>query len=476
MKSTIMEDFPKQHEPRLEQEKALREFEIKYPHYDVFVINAPTATGKTDMDVTIARHIHKKYNHKSTIITPTKVLVKQLIDEFPRMATLKSKADYNCKSATTEIGPKGGETVKPCGACAVCKQRLKDNRRIRVMPYSVVNYWIYYSYKLYNNTLIADESHNILELLKDIGAKKFWQSQEGFPEDVETYGDVLGWAEAEMEYRPTKKLKTLISELKTHQPSTTLQVTYEKRYGTPEHCMKLLPLDARHMPPTMWPHNKVKKIVLLSATIGPQDIYDLGLDGRRVCYINCDSPIPPKNRPVLYTPIGDMSRAHQKESIPLIAKEISRLEGVEDGKGLIHCTYAVARELRTLLKGRRYLFHTKQNKDRQYETFLKSDNGIFIASGMHEGIDLVGSSGRWQVITQVPYPSLADPAVSTRLETDPDWYAWSSIKALLQASGRICRTPTDYGKTIILDNQFKRLYTKNKDMFPQWYKDAVRGI
>lgn len=474
--TNIMECYPTHHNPRPEQTKALVEFQIKYPHYDVFVINAPTATGKTDMEITIARWISKQFKHKSTIIAPTKVLVQQILEEYPKMVTLKSKLDYPCDCPTVEEGPRGGITETPCGKCPNCKERILANRKIRVVPYSVVNYWIYYSYKLFNHTLIADEAHNILELLKDIGAKKFWRSQEEFPEDIETYGDVLGWAELEFDHRPTKKLQTLISELKAHQPSTTLQVAYEPRFGKPDHVLKLLPLDARHMPPTMWPDKKVKKIVLLSATIGPQDIYDLGLDLKRVCYINCDSPIPAENRQIIYNPIASMARGQKKESTKLLATKIEQLAEANPEKGLIHATYEVARELRKHLVSKRFIFHTKENKEQQFESFKFSRDAIFVASGMYEGIDLAYDLGRWQVITQVPYPSLEDPATATRLRDDPDWYAWQAIKSILQESGRICRTPTDTGTTYILDSQFERLYSKNNHMFPEWYKEAVVGV
>ena len=61
-----------------------------------------------------------------------------------------------------------------------------------------------------------------------------------------------------------------------------------------------------------------------------------------------------------------------------------------------------------------------------------------------------------------------------KAEKDPEWYDWQAIKAILQACGRVCRTPTDRGVTYIFDQKFRRLYTEREYLFPNWFKDSVR--
>ena len=51
--------------------------------------------------------------------------------------------------------------------------------------------------------------------------------------------------------------------------------------------------------------------------------------------------------------------------------------------------------------------------------------------------------------------------------------SWETVKKLLQASGRIVRGVQDQGTTFILDSSFARLYGEARDMFPQWYLDAL---
>ena len=95
---------------------------------------------------------------------------------------------------------------------------------------------------------------------------------------------------------------------------------------------------------------------------------------------------------------------------------------------------------------------------------------------MYEGIDLPYDAGRWQILAKVPYPSLADPAIKYMASIDEEYYAWETIKTVLQACGRICRTPEDYGVTYIFDKSFERLYNQNNELWPLWFQNSVQGI
>jgi Rad3-related DNA helicase len=122
----------------------------------------------------------------------------------------------------------------------------------------------------------------------------------------------------------------------------------------------------------------------------------------------------------------------------------------------------------------RLIWHDRHDTRDKYREFRdRTDNCVLVACGLHEGIDIADDFGRWQVITKVPYPSLADAAVSVRAQLDPEGYQWATIKTILQASGRICRHPTDFGVTIITDNAFETLYQRNRHLFPQWFSQAL---
>jgi Rad3-related DNA helicase len=141
----------------------------------------------------------------------------------------------------------------------------------------------------------------------------------------------------------------------------------------------------------------------------------------------------------------------------------------------------VAARLRRLLRHDRLIWHSRDrdNKQEQYQEFRNSpwyDNKVFLASGLNEGVDLKGNAGRWQVITQVPYPDQTDPGIRAKMELDPDWYAWQAVRTMRQTFGRICRAPNDYGETFIYDKQFKELYRRTQDMWAYHEKLAFSGL
>jgi len=96
-----------------------------------------------------------------------------------------------------------------------------------------------------------------------------------------------------------------------------------------------------------------------------------------------------------------------------------------------------------------------------------------VASGMYEGVDLAQDLGRWQLICQVPYPSLADALTVAKSRINPNGYKRRAIRQLEQASGRISRGPDDFGATVILDEQFAGLYSHTREQFEPWFKEAV---
>jgi hypothetical protein len=327
--------------------------------------------------------------------------------------------------------------------------------------------------------MIVDEAHNLINLVREISAKKIWRHLYGYPAELRNYAELLEWANDARFSIPQenrrKLAEALYQELSSGKPRFLVEKAEEPYHGAVRDCLKLLPIDVRNQPPLLWPSGKVKKIILLSATMGPKDVEQLGLDARRVAYISADSPIPAVQRPVVLDAVGNMSLHHQDSNLIKMADTIKEImAGRAGSKGFIHAPYSLAEKLWPLLQDeKRLIFHNRDNKMSQYQLFRDTENTVMLASGLYEGIDLPEDLGRWQLILKIPYPSLGEPAVRYLAQQDPKWYKWEAVKQVLQASGRICRGPEDYGETIILDESFRRLYTENSDLFPGWYRDSV---
>jgi len=455
--------------PSTIQAELLIELEKQWDFYDVFSIIAPTAFGKTRVAHAIA-----DWSNSATITVPNNILLDQYKDNFPDSSILYKRASYKCKTYPQRSCEETHKKLKRCCGGGECNY-LNAVKRAKQSPLNIVNYYTYLVHKLYSKTLIVDEAHLLLQTLQEFATKRIWKKTYGWPSSIQTLADIAGWLETVANL--DKKLQKLHKEILATNPCTLVRRDVDWLRGQEEEVLKLIPLDTKNEPPIFWPPSKVKKIVLLSATLGKPDIESLGLSKKRVLFLECPSPIPVENRPIIYHKIANMSHRYQTESLPKIAKYIQYLLNEHPDKGMIHTPYSVAGKLKKYLEHEdRLVWHDRENKVGIVEDFIDSDpeeGQVLVGSGLYEGLDLVDDTARWQVITKVPYPSLYDPAIRSKLEQDEAWYAWATIRPLLQASGRICRGPQDYGVTYILDTAFSKLYNTHKELFPDWWTSAL---
>lgn len=494
--TSIMDFFPNKLKPRDVQKNALLMLEEKWDKANIFVVNLPVASGKSAIAMTLAH-----WKKHASIITPTKLLVNQYHEEYKYVHVLRAKSDYWCDVFKCSVSkrPQSKKTGKLCKkdmGCGGCASYLRDLRKARVMPYLLSNYYIYLSHKLYRDTLIVDEAHTLIDMLKKMSTKKYWQFKYKFPSSVKTRDDVKKWvnelplerfnyhftASGERTWAQQDGLEFLKEELNSYRPRYLINVTESNYHGENYPCLELTPLDISKEPPLMWP-SQVQKMVFLSATISRKDIEQLGLSDKRIQYIQADSPILAERRPVVVPREAEsMAWKVQDQNLPALVKFINEMAcHHSDEKGLVHATYSLATKLKAYnwpesIKSR-LIFHGKSNKTQMYDEFRTSEEPkILIASGMYEGIDLPYDAGRWQVLAKIPWPSLADPAIKFLCQEDEEWYAWETIKTVLQGCGRICRTPEDFGVTYIYDATFKRLYKQNLTLFPSWFQSSVKGV
>jgi hypothetical protein len=445
----ILDHFPGT--PREGQAYGLQFLEENWSRYNVFALVAPVASGKSRIARCLSSWLASR-GTKSAILTPTNVLVRQYADEFPELPTLGKRDSYSGPTAFGSARSKAEEA-----------QEL------------LANYYTYVGNRLFRNTIIVDEAHNILPMLQERWAKKLWQRDWGFPDDLHTVEDFVLWAEtASLPEKQQRQLDKIVEGV-ARDENYILDMTEGLYRGEVEPVLLLKPLTVRDLKPWMW-NFKVQKIVLMSATLSEWELFELGLDRRRVAQVEIESSIPPANRLVVLNPVADMAWANRQHSTPKIAEYLHKLLQTRPEKGLIHVTYDVAARLRGLLSHERLIWHTRDPRDRQsqYAKFRASGDGVMVASGMSEGIDLAYDAARWQVMCQVPYPSLADAAVRRKAEAQPDWFQWETVKATMQTIGRVCRAPDDYGVTEILDAQAPDFFRRSRKLWPEHVLSSIK--
>lgn len=471
----LITSFPYQ-SPRGIQAKALETLSLNWQDYDVFVMSAPTAFGKT----AVAKTLMNAFRSVSAI-TPTNLLVDQFRSEFGDTPTLARLDSYYCEEWKRPCPGTRAKLMQFCKGCE-CGRDL-STAKYRKGP-GIYNYHAYLAHKLYRDVLVVDEAHNLIPFIRERMGLLIWKHDYGYP--VSGHEQLKAWFRSlPSNKKKHKKIQVLEEALFSAAPRYVVEFAHEEfngkgtLRGQPESrpCLKLLPIDISDAPPILWPR-EVQKLVLLSATIGPKDIEALGLGRKRVLFVNCESPIPSAQRPIVIDPVVSINYHNIVESASTVAQYIDgTVAPYHTGqKGVIHATYQMASELAKHLTGPRYLFHNRLNKREQYELFRKSApeaGRILVACGMYEGIDLPQDLGRWQVISKIPWMSLTNPAVRHLSEQDQDWYHWEVWKIVMQACGRICRTPEDFGVTYIPDASFGRLWDQAQGMTPQWFRDGL---
>lgn len=444
---SILDYFPYD-QPRPSQLQVLKWVEKNWHKYDVFVLQAPVACGKSGLAVTIARWANTQ-GCLAGITTPDNVLVRQYVRDF-NLPVLPSKYKF----VGDHFFHKAREEFK--------KEKIK-----------VMNNHTLLANRIYSDLQIMDEAHQLIPMLQDMEGMKIWRHLVYYPDGLKTVADVLLWA-GQLKACQDKKLKTIgtkLVRLLQRNPKDYTIVHEKDIYRNKEQdCLRIYPLTPKNNKPILWPPSKVKKLVLMSATIASPDIEDLGLHNRRVGYIEVPSDIPPANRPVIYAGQGHMGR---KRTDKVLEKCLNYVHGLaqKDPRGFVHSTYALASKIE---KQDWFLKHGAMDKKRVLEWWMTGKpQQVFIGCGLTTGLNLKGNLCHWQCILKCQFPDLGDPAVMSKAQKSPDWYAWTTIKQLVQAYGRVCRAPDDYGATFLLDSDFAMLYTKYNHLFPSWFKEAL---
>lgn len=446
---------------------------------------------------------------KAHYAVPNNVLLEQLRAENPRACVLFKKESYRCKSYREEAVMPDASCASHYDTegrhCADCPY-TRTVRAAHGMPSSASNFHTMLAHKLNKGVAIFDEAHLLVPMVREMEASHIWLSSlearaASALRRVQTYKDLAGWlesADSQAAVARSPVLQGLREQLSLGGVKWLVSRDDKLYRGQYKECLSLLPLDTSHSQKSqhLWPAKKTQKIVLMSATVHARDVAQLGLGRRRVKFYEAPSAIPAERRPWQYlgARVGSMSAAMQKQNLARCVQALVDITlaappgpaaGAGRRKGLVHAPYNLAAQIGPLLragllgKAKVFLHEAGNAKDKQAQLgawMAYEGDAVLVGSGMEEGLNLLGLEFQWQVIAKVQFPSLEEPAIAWLAEQEPERYAWLTAQKLLQAYGRICRGPEDYGETYILDGAFKKFYATHTELFPQWFREAQAGV
>ena len=480
MSKSILDHFPNGWTPTDLQRDVLLELEARWNSAQVFVLKLDVASGKSGVAACIAN-----WAGSARICTPTNVLVDQYAKAIESIPSVKSAGNYACKAQQTRCGAVSSKNR--CKGC-VYNKALKTAKEAPVSVSTIHMSKVLYPYR---GTMIFDEAHNLSKIIRDMHSKKLFAHKVNMPKECvndtkRTEEWVLGLKNFNgMTKTEEEILKAYKADLEADKPSHFYSwstdfwsnggLFWGEKLNRSEPIeapiLTQQPLDIFTKPSLFWKDKQ--KLVLMSATIGRHDLYELGLDRTRPIFIEGDPPISFDRNPIYKDYVGRITHANTDAMLQPLVDKILHYLNTKEGKGVIHITYGLAKKLKPLLKHERLITHTNTNMRKKLKEFISSNNKVFMVSGMYEGISLDYHLASWQVITKIVWPSLLDPLQKYRSEDDPDYYLWSTLKNVIQTSGRVCRRPDDYGSTHIWDESFERLLDEGKHLIPYGFRGRI---
>jgi len=473
------------------------------------VLDGPTGCGKSEIGMAIARSYGDAF-----ITSPLKILVDQYERDFPELKAVKGKANYRCSAFhfPAYVPPEDRTCVMATDLddemhAKVCRDYVPIRNTYWRGPLSATTlafaFWAHMPPRLSGGLeerriLVIDESHNLEDKLCDFGKDPitFRHVQKvGMSMSNTAYSNLatadhatadrfatefMGYALRASENNSLSGNERRRFLWKARSLAMTLKIgdwlhyrETDKETGR-EKALVLKPLCA-HIPAAKL-FAKADKILFMSATVGKaeQFLAALGIQENDAAWHYAPSEFPVAHRPVQFFPVAYLTANNEVTALPRIIDGCRQvLDQRPEQKGLILVpSYPLQLKLAAQL-GPRILTHTAENKDEVIKKQCQSNAPtVLLGVFLHEGLDLKDDLARFLILPKVLYPYLGDPYVKERTNRNQDWYYRQTILAMVQAAGRVVRTPTDWAEIVVLDSCFESLL-KRADMFPRWFMEAV---
>jgi DNA excision repair protein ERCC-2 len=230
----------------------------------------------------------------------------------------------------------------------------------------------------------------------------------------------------------------------------------------------------------------------LSATLSPPEFYQdlLGFPRGRTAHVSVPSPFPPENRRVVID--GSVHTTYKKrpQNYGRIAERLAELAEAVPGNCLVlFPSYRFLYEVSGFLPvtGKRVLIQERASGDREREAILDALRSallqdvllLAVAGGVFaEGVDYPGDMLKAVAVVGPCLPALTLERELLRAYYEERFdrgfeyaYVVPGMTRVIQAAGRLIRSPTDEGIIALLDQRF--LHRPYREYLPEdWAPDA----
>jgi len=485
----------------------------------VVFLDAPTGGGKT----LIAEVVRRKLQARGLYLCTTLTLQDQFVRDFPYAKVLKGRRNYptfnyperfllnsDYKLTAAECTAREGVPCQWCDDMDCCPYRVAKRQALNA-DLAVLNTAYFLTEA---NTggkfsgwplVIIDEGDKLEEELMryvevglskrrmeklDIGSPERKTKSETWKEWIEDTAipavkQSLIKVRREVKRNPTprqireeKFLEQLKEKLSILAPGITDGNWVYTGYDRGEVSFKPVKVD-NLAEDRLWRHGG--KFLIMSATIiSPEQLAeDLGLK-HKFATVSMENTFPKENRPLYVVPKANMSYKEKETAWPKAAEATGKiLDLYPDNRVLVHTvSYPLTKYLTENCghKSRILTYLNVADRKAALEKYKEKQNSVLFAPSFDRGVDLPDDLCRVIILVKVPFPSLGDKQVSTRLHTKggDNWYRIQTIRSMVQMTGRGVRSVDDHCDVWIIDEQFVvNVWKKGKHFIPEWWKEAI---
>lgn len=499
----------------------------------IILIEAPPGIGKTGIAVAIGKLLGSTVHY----LTGTKQLQEQYLS-IPGLVEVKGRPNFQCAIDERVTASDGictlGMSCEFAGTEGLDGCGYFDQKRLaQRSPHVVFNYsyWLYQmnyasSFKS-PDVLICDEAHTVKNHVR--GFVTVFLSSQGLqdagipePKQVWMFPDHQQWALENLpdaqEYlarvkqenrghmdrawlRQIARLQGLIRNMKFLTTRRDEWIVTRLKSGweyKPVWVDQLVPgTITRHV-------QEDGKIVFMSATILDSRAFCRlhGLEEADVEFIKAASPFQIDRRPIRYYPIKAIGKGTDHRDFQNAIRDV--LDAHPRGRGLIHTTSYRLRDIVMDLGDERFITHGASDRLAALRDYKARPDSILVTPSMTTGVDLPYDLCEWQIMCKIPFPDLGDPQIKAAMREEPCpacggdisasancpvckgkgkvtnklgqlAYNYDTATTLIQTYGRIMRADDDRGVTYLLDANWKWFRVANRELFPRWFTDAIKG-
>ena len=532
--------FPLKYTPTEYQLQSLDFFKKSINNSKRFIMcNLATGTGKSFLVMLFANwyrnYVNTDPDVKVDILTNSKSLQQQYLNDFDFINNYKGKSNYYCQPFDCQCDT-GKDLCKILKRpCTSCPYEVAKNAWIS-SPIGLTNFHLFDTLSLFQqdtlkrrngNVLIIDECQSFESTFSDYLSSKISAKilkKCGFQlKEIETLDDKfiskikyldkyleflerklipileqkLSHFELEISNSSSSKkkieltgylqniegklssFKHLFDSYKNNPDNIVLEVSINKS----EKMFSGVELITQHIFVYEYLNDLVfsryDHVIFMSATILDSKMFSFinGLDENLTSYYEMPTPFLIKNRPIYYLKIGKMNWSSKEETfqkqIPWIKKILAKYK---NSKGIIHTSnYEIAEWLKENVMDERLLFHDTENREDILEKHMTcKEPTILVSPSMTEGISLDDDLARFQILLKINYPNISSNKIKARQKMKPEWYNWCACVNTIQATGRGVRNDNDYCDTFILDANFSDLLKYNSHVIPKYFIDAIK--